>query len=215
MAKKAETNGTTAGAEQKGYVIPKLRLVTMEVPIVGTTSLITHRWSAKARRIMLDAQTGKARAKKEPKVPEEEYREALYTSTEGWHGVPSVAFKAACVGACRFVEGLPMTMARRLLYVIPDGRDREGVELTRVTGEHRMREDMVRLDNGSADIRFRPEFLEWSAVLRVRFIASAISDEQVMHLIDLAGTTEGICEWRPGSKESSTGTHGCWQVARD
>jgi hypothetical protein len=219
---KASANGThkattSAAGEQQatGFVIPRLKMDTIEVPIVGTTSLILHRWSEKAKKQMLDKQTKRATGPREAKNPEQEYEEATYRdATHGWFGVPSVAFKAAAVGACRFVDDIPMTMAKRLLYVIADGRDKDGTDLTQLVGERTMRQDMVRLDSGSADIRFRPEFLKWSCVLRIRFISSVVSAEMLVNLLEIAGATEGACEWRPSSPDSSTGTHGCWQIVR-
>jgi len=200
--------------ESQGFVIPKLKMQTIDIPIIGTSSLIVHRWSEKARKQMLDKQTKKAAGPREAKNPEEDYQQARYISTEGWDGVPSVAFKAACVGACRFAEDIPMTMAKRLLYIVPDGRDKDGVELTQIVGKPRSRQDMVRLESGTADIRFRPEYVQWSAVIRVRFIASVISAEMVLNLVELAGSVEGVCEWRPSAPKSATGSHGCWAIRR-
>lgn len=222
MAARATTtkaeNGRAAAAATPtvGFVIPRVQLEVSDIPIVGTTSLITHPWSEKAVKQMLDSQMKRAKGPKEAKNPEQDYEASKYVADpDGWLGVPSCAFKAAMVGACRAVDGLPMTVAKRMLFVLPDGRTKDGTELTRIEGEPRMRRDLVRLESGTADIRFRAEFVEWSAVIRVEYNAGLISAEMVLNLVELAGRSEGICEWRPSAPKSCTGSHGLFRVVRD
>ncbi len=134
--------------ESGEIVIPKPEIASIQVGIVGTSPLIVHAWSEKATRMMLNKQMGLPTPKKEPKSPEDDYNGARYISSQGWDGVPATAFKAAMVGACRLVEGLPMTMARRLFFVEADDRE---LNLVRIFAEPQMRQDMVRLESGVAD----------------------------------------------------------------
>jgi len=62
-----------------------------------------------------------------------------------------------------------------------------------------------------ADIRFRPEFDPWCAVLEVVYLKSIFTLETIVNLVDAAGIN-GVGEWRPASKESNTGSYGTWQV---
>lgn len=214
MAKtKVQDNGASM---QTGFVIPPPKIVVRAIPITGITSLIVHAWSEKAKRMMLDKQMKKAAAPKAAKDPQEDYRSSTYVADEGWHGVPASSFKSAMVGACRAVEGLPMTMAKRMIFVVPDGiSTAQNVELIRIEGKPRMREDMVRLESGVADIRYRAEYFPWKAVVRVEINVGVVSVEQVVNLLDLAGLTEGICEWRPSAPKSASGEHGRWRVDRE
>lgn len=217
---KASGNGSVKAAD-RGIVIPKPNIQSIDIPIVGVTPLIVHAWSTKAVRMMLEKQMKMAKAPLEAKDPEADYQASRYVAdvnADGtpadWDGVPAPGFKAALVGACRAVDGLPMTLAKRMCYVMAEGRStRQNVDLVRIRGEHRMRQDMVRLESGTADIRFRAEFPEWSAVLKVEFNAGVISGDQIVHLIELAGYSEGICEWRPSAPNSSTGNYGRWKLA--
>lgn len=223
MATKTKTpqnNGAPAGTSAVTggvFMIPRPNIQRIVVPIVGTTSLIVHAWSEKAKKQMRDKQTQKAKGPREAKDPQAEYQASLYVADAGWYGAPAAGFKAACVGACRLVDGLPMTLARRLLYIKADGRStkQSNIELVRIQGEPEMREDFVRLDSGSADIRYRGEFREWEAELLVEFNGSMISAEQVVNLIAIAGYSEGVCEWRTSSPHSDTGDHGKWEVKKD
>lgn len=73
----------------------------LHVPIVGTTPLIVHRFSEKAKRQMLDGFQGK-KSPKQPKNPQAEFEAASYHLTDGGYGLPADAFKQATVGAARF-----------------------------------------------------------------------------------------------------------------
>ena len=60
-----------------------------------------------------------------------------------------------------------------------------------------MRTDMVRVGMGSADIRYRPEYPEWDAVLTIEFNSGVISLDQIYQLVKAAGYGCGIGEMRP------------------
>lgn len=195
------------------FVIPRPQKQIIEVPIVGISPLLVHAWSEKARKQMLDAQMKRAKAPKQAKDPEQDVLDALYVADDKWYGFPASAFKAALVGACRQVDGLPMTMAKRLCFVMGDGfSTRQGVDLVRIEGEWEPHEAMVRLESGVADIRFRPIFRKWSATLRIEVNVGIISPEQVVNLVALAGDSEGVGEMRPSSPKSATGTFGRWII---
>jgi hypothetical protein len=72
-----------------------------------------------------------------------------------------------------------------------------------------MRQDTVRIGMGTADIRFRPEFPAWSAVLKVRLNRRSMTLEQLVHLINQAGFSVGVGEWRP----EKDGSYGMFHVA--
>lgn len=183
--------------------IPRIDVRTMFVTLVGDSPLICHAWSAKAKREMLDKQMKKPKAAKEAKDPESDYKASLYTHPEGGYGFPCVAFKNAAVGACRFSDGIKMTEARGAFHVVG--------ELTKIQGEPSMREDMVRIGMGTADIRFRGEFKEWRTVLTISYNAAALSPEQIVNLFNIAGFGVGVGEWRP----EKDGSYGRFHVAHE
>ena len=78
-----------------------------------------------------------------------------------------------------------------------------------------MRRDIVRLENGVADIRFRAFYPKWKAKVHVQYNKRAISQEQLLALIDAAGFGVGIGEWRPGAPKSESGQFGCFCVKTD
>lgn len=184
--------------------IDKIDSEVLNVPIIGTTPLIINRFSEKAKRIMLAAMQGQ-KLPKERKDPEADYEGAFYRLPDGQPGMPAIAFKSATVGGARFYSGITMTALRQFLFFRGEvGAD--GQQLYRIEGEPRMREDVVRVNRGGADLRYRPEFPEWRAVIRVVYVKSALTRGSVLSLIDAGGMGVGVGEWRP-EKGGDFGTY--------
>ncbi len=179
----------------------------IEVPIQGVTPLIAHAWSEKARAMLL-APSGQPRKKKEARDPDGDFNAARYILPGDRDGFPAVAFKAAMVGAARLFDGVTMTALKQWLFVNGEGPQ----QLVPIEGVRSRREDMVRVGMGSADIRWRPQYDDWSATLLIDFVATAIAPESVLALVDAAGIG-GVGEWRPSSPKGATGSYGRFRVA--
>ena len=187
--------------------LKRIRREIAEIEIHGTAPLIVHRWSEKARQMMLDAQQGK-KTPKQPKDPQQDFETSMYRFEDGGHGFPIMAFKSAMVkgGARIFGKAVKMTELRQLCIFQPDGIGTDGTQLARLIGpDPIMREDMVRVGMGTADIRYRAEYRDWSALLRIEYVPSVIDLSSVVALVD-AGGTNGVGEWRP-EKSGSFGTY--------
>lgn len=206
MAKASQTSTTIE--------LPPLNIQRVDVPIVGDSPLIVHAWSRKAREQMLAKQMKKASTGRVAKDPWQDFCESLYwldgqpeKPTEkdvekGRFGFPAVAFKAAAVTAVTTTGGMTKVMARQCFHLI-------GEHVPILGGPPSMREDMVRVGMGTADIRHRGEFNPWAAILPVAFNANALSAEQVINLIHAGGFGVGIGEWRP----ERDGVYGRYHVA--
>ena len=72
---------------------------------------------------------------------------------------------------------------------------------------------MVRLDGGSADMRFRPQYKKWYCLVPVQIAKGSMTAQQVIDLANRAGFHCGICEWRPFSKKSKNGSYGMFKIA--
>ena len=211
----ASKNGNQEAAppkikNQEGGVRPllievlKLDIKTLNVKIIGDSPLICHRWSDKAKKMMLDKHMGKASPGKEHKSPEADFMSSLYPMGNGKYGFPSIAFKCAAVDACTSLgKALTKVAVRQAFHI-------QG-ELVEIKGTPTMREDMVRVGMGTADIRYRAEFREWSCVLTIRYNARALSAEQITNLVETAGFAVGVGEWRP----EKNGQNGLFHVAKD
>jgi hypothetical protein len=178
------------------------------VPIVGTAPLITHRWSEKAKRQMLDAMQG-IKNPKENKDPDKEYEESIYHTDDGRYGFPTLGFKAATVGGARLYKknSLPMTAVRQVLrFTGVYSNDKTPIMVTPIEGEPAMREDYVTVGIGGRDLRYRAQFTDWHAVLDVQFVPTMLDEGSVLNLIEAGGMSVGVGEWRP-ERDGLNGTY--------
>lgn len=204
----------TTSNPQAAITIPKIEPKVLQVWVDGITPLLVCAWSEKAMNMILEKQMKKASKGKEAKDPEKCYRDSLYTSTEGWTGVPAGGIKGCLINAVRAIDDLNMTDAKRLVFVRSEGTTASGQGLVRIHGEHQMHRGMVRISGGVADVRFRAIYPKWSMRLEVEFLPHMLSAEQVVNLIELAGFVEGLCEHRPGAPKSHTGDFGRFAIRR-
>ena len=182
---------TTAATKDvsKTISIPPLSISIMKLTLIGDSPLITHQWSAKAKKMMLDKQMKKATGAREAKNPEQDYKGSLYVHPDGGYGFPAIAFKAAAVDAATFVDGITKVEMRGAFHI--------NDELVKIEGSPAPREDVVRVGMGTADLRYRAEFKKWKTTLTIRYNSRAISAEQITNMFQNAGFAIGIGEWRP------------------
>jgi hypothetical protein len=189
---------------------------TAQVKIVGTAPFVMNRMSSDNRIKMIQKQEEGSRSKKgakrDPKDFDRVYKGAMHISTEGWYGIPASGMRAALVSACRTV-GFAMTRAKLSLFVIHDGVDVEdGQPLIKLIGEPVRKDLPVKLADGSTDIIPRPFFMEWSAIVTLKWDADQFSASDVINLLSRAGVQVGIGAGRPDSKNSCGMGWGVFEV---
>ena len=198
--------------------IPQLSIDYAEVFLIGDSSLIVHAWSEKAKKEMLAKQTKAARGGREAKDPMADFRSSLYQFPDGGYGFPSVAFKASAVQAITSVSGITKVAARQAFHVTGEMIEMKGAfpgilmqqDLARIIGpKPSMREDMVRVGMGTADLRYRGEFWPWAVRLSLRYNTRALSLAQILNVMNTAGFATGVGEWR----SEKDGLHGAFHVA--
>lgn len=173
----------------KQIEIAKPDIRTLRVKIVGLSPLMVSQWSEKALRMMAEAQSGAPKNKKrEPRDPEQEFKDSCPKYPGGGYGFSAAAFRLAAIAACRHVDGLAMTQARSLFFVLGD--------LVKIEGKPVMDTRPVRQADGVANLRYRARFDEWSTTLDLRYNAGATSAEQIYNLLVLAGEFVGVGEYR-------------------
>ena len=192
--------------------IKPLEIKTVDIRIVGDSPLIVHAWSEKAKKMMLDTQMGATKTKaKDKRDPFDDFVNSLYWLTDKPESTPE-AFEAALKNGAKF--GFPVSAikqaansaAYRLKWVKNQMELRgtyflktEYGEMAEINGAFPdMREDMVRIGMGSADLRYRGEFTNWYMDLTIEYNASGgMSLEQIINCINAGGYVCGIGEWRP------------------
>lgn len=193
-----------AAATEIEITLPKLEIQHVVITVVGDSPLIMHKWSDKAKEMMRSKQQKKATQGREAKNPKQEFEDSIHRMEDGRPGFPAIGFKAAAVTACTSIAGITKVAARQAFHIMG--------ELVEIKGDvPAMREDMVRVGMGVADIRYRAEFKRWYAELDVAYNVHALSIEQIMNLLNTAGFGVGVGEWRP----ERDGQYGRFHCATD
>lgn len=187
--------------------LPAIEVKVIKLHVAGDSPLIVHRFDEKTRKEMEEKQARKAKQGREARVPEQEFEDSLYRTSEGALGFPASAFKNAMVDAARYAD-VKMVAAKGAFHVMEDA---DGLVV--INGDVRMRTDIVRVGGrgkgtGTATPRYRGEVWPWSAVVTIRLNERAISVEQVTNLLNIAGFGVGIGEWRP----EKNGSYGMFHV---
>lgn len=205
--------------------IRPIEIKKMNLRLIGDTPLIMHAWSEKAKRMMLDAQMGKANGKKkEYKNPVEDFIHSMYWLTPmpsemtedafyeaiqngARFGFPVTAFKQAAISAAYRMGWSKDKVSLRGAFFI-DSDENGMIEIH--SDVPQMREDMVKVGLGTADIRYRGEFRNWYADITVSYNTNGYySLENIVNIINAGGYFCGVGEWRP----EKDGQNGMFHVA--
>jgi hypothetical protein len=209
----------------------------IEVTLIGTSALIINNFNNKTqtqmedeRRLNAEEKRALKRAPREPVIPEERYMAARILDENGVDCVEARHIKAALVtAATKYGEiGVPGSVVKGALFVLGDlipihfRGVKPWVALKPHLGDLKvgpcglpvMRRDPVRVGNfGSKkpDLRYRPEYRDWSITIRIEFEPALISLAGLHHLTRRAGSSVGLYEWRP--EKSAGGIFGRFDIA--
>ena len=206
-------------AAQPG-VIPKLEIENMLVTIEGMSPLIVHAFGQKKIDDIEHTQTGKPSVGRKRRNPFSDFVNGLHWMTpmpafpfddasqeelmeifmanvkHCKFGVRADGVKASMVTACTMLN-IHKTDARKWFFI--------NEELLQIEGSiPELRRDTVRLASGVADLRYRPQFTDWQIHVPISFNARMITHDQIANIINAAGFSVGLCEWRP-EKDGSFG----------
>jgi hypothetical protein len=184
------------------------KLVEIVFQIIGTSPLIQHRWDEKVLAGLRNTHDGiKVKAGRgEKRDREGEFRRAAYTCENGKFGVPTGAIKKCVLNAAHKDIGFERTLAKKAIKVIATDMANNLVEME--CDDPIMREDVVRVGMGGTDLRYRPEFRNWSIVVTCHIDKETVTTEAVLNLFNRAGFGVGLQEWRP----EKGGEYGCFEI---
>ena len=168
----------------KGEFKPEmLEIIEYGVPKI----YIDSRYEANEARVV----TTKVEGQEGETVPADSRKLVPAVTAYGRFGFPAVGFKAAMATAA-IDRNVKTTKIHRNIR-IPG-------ELIEIESPHgaTLRVDMVRLQGmGSpADIRFRPEFTDWTATVLIQYDLEIFNLDTIINLVSYAGWTVGLGEWR-------------------
>jgi hypothetical protein len=190
-------------------VIESIRIGSMQAFLLGTSPLIMHRFSKKAREELLLPRGELNRAEKAEHLkhdPMAEFRESIYRNRNAneptFIHFPSGAFGKAMASTALDIPGATKAQMARLTNVVSTQVNLYGVPQLYMS--------MVRnSDIGhTPDIRTRAIFPEWCCGLTAEFVATLIKEGQCGNLLSAAGRIRGIGDWRP----EKGGMHGMFRL---
>lgn len=176
--------------------------------IIGDTPIITHAWSEKAKREMLQKQVKATKAGKEARDPQADFVSSLYEMGEGVFGFPATGVKNCILSAAHKDKGIARSGVMAALWINADMvRVRPALAgavcdmpLLRIWGSApEMREDMVKIGAGlnkTANLAYRAQFTIWAMRVTGRFNPSVVTEEALAFLISESGFSSGLGEWR-------------------
>lgn len=194
--------------------ISPIKEKVVKLRIVGDAPLIEHAWSEKAKRMMLEAQQGKGKAKKKDAkdpvadfiqsmywltdVPEEETEEGYVKAIQNGarFGFPVSGLKQAAISAAYRQGWVKDKMSLRGAFFI---KGVDGSDMIEIKSDVPvMREDMVKIGMGTADIRYRGQFNNWYSDIEISFNENGkYTLNDIINIINAGGYVCGIGEWRP------------------
>lgn len=209
---------TKKKTEEKEIILKPVEIKTIKVTIKGKSPLIVNNFNEKSRQQIIDAQMKKTKTK-EPRNPIEDFMRACYWLTPIPEEFTMEAFEKALKEGARF--GFP---AKGIKASIVSGAYRNGMTKDKVSlngaflipeelieikfKEIEMREDYVRIAHGGTDVRFRPEFKDWSMTFEMQYNENSYSLEQIINFINLGGFSCGLGEMRT----EKGGNNGAYEV---
>lgn len=215
----SKTKGKTPAGKSTALIVRPFKQGVLEAHIRGDAPYMQHRFSQKARLKMMETQRegSQARSKRvrEPRDFAADCEAATYRMTDGSYGMPCGAYRNGMISACKVV-GFHMSKAKLGIRIIADGYDAlEGTPMVRLYGEPEQNERPVRNETGVVDIRSRPLWRDWKAIVRVRFDADLFSHTDVLNLLVRMGAQVGIGEGRADSPRSNGIDYGYFAVVTE
>jgi len=196
MATAKKTIKKTPAVEPNKITITPVAIATVNFTIKqrGESPLVVHAWSAKALRTMRLTAAERKKVAKVARNPEEEADGATYYMDDGRIGISAMAVKSSLLKAAHKDFGIPRTTVMKAMFL--KASDTSG-NLPLEYVEMSIREDCVRVGNGSTDLRYRPEFQGWSVDVCFEIDTRVLTPDDLVNLANNAGFGVGVGEWRP------------------
>lgn len=201
-----------AKEEKKVEVKPKkvqiqvapIKIATMNLKIVGETSMLQEKMSDKIREQLKNMVEGKGKEKNKTRDLAEEVKDKIHKNSKGEVCFPTSGFKKAMVEAAPYLDGTDKKLAKGSFFIIG--------ELAPIKYKKQVVNKAIGRDSGinrAPREIWRPEFQDWSCVLTIKYNEQKITPQQIVELAKLAGFHIGVGSWTP----QHGGQYGMFNVA--
>lgn len=202
---KSMTRSKVSESTDKPVDIVTISREVVQVFIVGTSPLICHAMSAKARETILLPAPKKNVAERAATLkhdPIQEYRDSIMvlgSAASTLIGMLPTCFKNALRGVCVDIPGATKAQIGRLTFV-------EGTGVP-IYGTPYIYSTIVRMAdiNKTPDVRTRAILPEWACELSVMYATPLVTQQTVLTLLANAGILQGIGDGRPERGTSAFG----------
>lgn len=198
--------------EEVKYIdVPSVAMATRTVCLLGTSPLLFHCLSEKARQELLLPAPAKNRAARAAALkhnPYEEYRNSVYTTSVAGAPtrliLPGGAFRKAIASAALDVPGCSKTQIGRLVRVVEYD--------VHIYGVPRLSCMIVRMADikRTPDVRTRAMLKFWACELSIRYADPPLKASSLVSLLSAAGELIGVGDGR--NEKGSSLSCGCFQI---
>lgn len=186
--------------------VQQLNCNTITVPIVGKTPLLMDRMSEETMENILKKQTGEAKSgSKKLRDLDKEVKLAIHKTSTGKVGFPAAGFKRGMIESASFVGD--KFFSKKLVS--------GGVRI--LNGEEGLipikysKMDVFQHNIGH-NVKFSPQFHDWSCELVIQYDANNISAQDIVNLLNYAGMYIGVGSFRPHCSQGGSGEFGSYSV---
>lgn len=193
-----------AKATKMEVKLEELNLQRIKIPIVGKTPLLMDKMPDETLRAILEKQTGKAKSnKKAVRDLEKEAKNAVHLTSKKKVGFPASGFKAGMIESASFV-GDKFFSKKLVSGAVRIVNSEDGLILIKSK-----KQDLLRHNIGH-NLKFTPQFHNWSCELVVEYDANNISAADIVTLLSYSGHYIGVGSWRPKSGGGGSGEYGTY-----
>lgn len=189
-------------------LLQPINIKIIKVKIKGNKEkgLLMDKFPEDAKQQILAKQAGIAKGnKKKVRDINQEVKDAIHTTTKGIIGYPAEGFKKGMMECTSFVGD--KSFSKKLVsgaVKIINGDD--GIIPIKY------KKQTILKHNIQHNIKFSPEFVEWSCELMIQYDANNISAQDIITLLSYAGFYIGVGAWRPKGGGGGSGPYGMYEV---
>lgn len=171
-----------------------IQKLVVEMRITGVTPLISHKWSEDQLAAIRKKHDGTKTKNRSVRNREKEGEDAAYRTQDGRYAIPAVALKKALIAASHKDLGIEKTLVKKALFLrVTDPYGNIPLDCD----QPEIREDVVRVGQGSTDLRYRPMFHRWACNITWEVDGELLTEGDLCTLVNRAGFGVGIGDWRP------------------
>ena len=191
---------------KKEINIEPLNLEVLKVTIIGKRPLLMDKFPDEVKQGILDKQTGMSKSnKKKTRNLKLEVERAVHKTAKGKIGFPEVGFKRGMMECTSFV-GDKFFSKKLIQGAVQIMNAEDGLILIKYK-----KRDVLQ-HNIQHNVKFTPQFHDWTCELMISYDANNISPSDIVKLLDYAGHYVGIGAWRPKGGGGGSGTFGMYEV---